>query len=88
MSVDLIETASRFDHHYKKLPKRLKELAKGKESIFRVDPFDHRLKTHKLHGKDSKYWAFSVDNRYRIKFIFIAEEHVLFLDIGTHDIYS
>ncbi|MDO8094858.1 MAG: hypothetical protein Q6360_15370, partial [Candidatus Brocadiales bacterium] len=60
----------------------------GKEAIFRNNPFDKRLKTHKLSGKERESWAFWVDYSYRIKFIFLTKNEVLFLDIGTHDFYK
>lgn len=83
-----IRVSPRFEKKYKKLPKETKEKAKQKELIFRENPFDPRLKTHKLSGEDKECWAFSVDYYYRIKFIFLDGEEVLFLDIGTHDIYK
>ncbi|OHA00151.1 MAG: hypothetical protein A3C07_00170 [Candidatus Sungbacteria bacterium RIFCSPHIGHO2_02_FULL_47_11] len=61
--------------------------AKEREQIFREDAFDPRLRTHKLHGKNQHSWAFWIDYNYRIKFIFLDEGEVLFLDVGTHDIY-
>jgi mRNA-degrading endonuclease YafQ of YafQ-DinJ toxin-antitoxin module len=66
----------------------VKEEAKGKELAFRENPFDSTLKTHKLHGKEKDACAFWINYSYRIKFIFLDAETVLFLDIGTHDIYS
>ncbi|MEK7542625.1 MAG: hypothetical protein AAB524_02910 [Patescibacteria group bacterium] len=56
--------------------------------VFREDPFDVRLRTHKLSGKEAGVWAFWVNNSYRIKFIFLPNREVLFLDIGTHKIYK
>ncbi|MEJ0053498.1 MAG: hypothetical protein WDN10_02110 [bacterium] len=53
-----------------------------------MDPFLPSLGTHKLHGKDRGAWAFSIDRKYRIKFVFIAGDRILFLDVGTHDIYE
>jgi len=88
MRIETIETTARFDKHYKKLPKRINELAKEKEFIFRENPFDARLDTHKLHGKEKDTWAFSIIRAYRIKFIFLNGSHVLFLDVGTHEIYK
>ncbi len=82
-----IDTNSRFEKHYRKLPKKLKEAAKEKERLFREDPFHSALDTHRLHGKDAGAWAFSVNCKYRIKFIFVDEHTALYLDIGTHDIY-
>jgi len=87
MRIREVEVASRFERQYRKLPKAIREAAKEKEAIFRVNPFDPRLDTHKLHGKEKIAWAFSVNRRYRIKFIFLDEVHVLFLEIGTHEIY-
>lgn len=71
-----------------RLAKRIADEAEEKEAIFKEDAFDARLHTHKLHGKDKGAWAFWINNKYRIKFIFLDEHDVLFLDVGTHDIYS
>ena len=83
-----INVTPRFIKSYKKLHKEIQEKAKGKEAIFRKNPFDKRLKTHKLSGKERESWAFWVDYSYRIKFIFLTKNEVLFLDIGTHDFYK
>ncbi|GIV28879.1 MAG: hypothetical protein KatS3mg027_2693 [Bacteroidia bacterium] len=88
MQVKNIFIHPNFDKSYRKLPKEVKEKAKLKEKIFRKDPFDPRLKTHKLFGKEKECWAFWIDYRYRIKFIFLDDNEVLFLDIGTHEIYK
>ena len=71
-----------------KLPSRILNQAEEKEKIFREHPFDIRLKTHKLSGKEKGSWAFWVNDSYRIKFIFLPNREVLFLDIGTHKIYK
>lgn len=78
-------TSPKFERNYKKLPTAIKVKAEEKEKIFVQNPFDSRLQTHKLHGKNRNLWAYSVDNRYRIKFIFLDDQRVLYLDIGTHD---
>jgi mRNA-degrading endonuclease RelE of RelBE toxin-antitoxin system len=87
MTIREIRITSQFERQYRKLPKRIKQIAKDKESIFRKDPFDPRLNTHKLHGKEKEAWAFSITRSYRIKFIFLKERTVLFLEVGTHNIY-
>ena len=43
-----------FKHRYRKLPHQVKEFAKLKETLFRKNPFDSQLKTHKLHGRDKE----------------------------------
>jgi len=80
-----IHTSSKFDRKYKKLPRNIKVKSETKEKIFKNNPFDPRLDTHKLHGKDKMCWSFSIDNIYRIKFIFLKENQILYLDVGTHD---
>jgi len=74
--------------HAARLPVRTINLAERKEQVFRTNPFHPSLVTHKLHGKDAPAWAFSVDRKYRIKFVFLNSESALFLDVGTHDIYD
>jgi mRNA interferase RelE/StbE len=88
MAIQEIKVSPLFEKHYKKLPKKIKEKAKEKEKIFRENPFHPLLRTHKLHGKDKDCWAFWIDYRYRIKFIFLSDDKVLFLDIGPHNIYK
>ena len=87
MRISSIETTPQFDRHYRKLSKQVKEAAEKKEILFRSDAFHSSLETHKLHGKEKDVWAFSINKKYRIKFAFITTGVVLFLDIGTHDIY-
>jgi len=78
----------KFAREYKKLPKKIQEEAEKKESLFRADPFDPRLKTHKLHGELFGFWSFALTHRYRIIFDFSDKETVRFYSIGDHDIYD
>lgn len=82
-----IFTTSGFRRKFKKLTPEIQTAAVEKEKIFRENPFNPKLKTHKLHGKYQRYWTFSVTNIYRIMFDFIAEHTVAFIDIDTHDLY-
>ncbi|MFA5994915.1 MAG: type II toxin-antitoxin system mRNA interferase toxin, RelE/StbE family [Patescibacteria group bacterium] len=83
-----IEVTDRFVKQYRKLPQRIQKKAKQQEIIFRANPFDARLKTHKLTGQEKEHWSFSINYSYRIKFVFSNEYTVLFIDIGTHEIYK
>ncbi len=76
-----------FRNAYKKLPVGIKNKAEEKEGLFRKDPFDPRLETHKLHGRLKKQWSFSIDRKYRILFEF-DKPVVIFLDVGDHDVYQ
>jgi addiction module RelE/StbE family toxin len=53
--------------------------------IFSQDPFDPRLRTHKLSGKLEGLWSFSVEYDLRVIFFFHEREKVVFVDIGTHE---
>jgi len=78
----------KFARQYKKLPPHIKTLAKQREKIFRIDPFDNRLKTHKLHGTLETFWSFSIDYKHRIIFDFIDKSTIRFYSIGDHNIYE
>jgi len=84
----LIRHTSKFRKAYKKMPKAVKVKAEEKEKIFRNNPFDTRLDTHKLHGKYKEYFAFTVVGQYRIMLAFSGKEFVDFVNIGTHEIYK
>lgn len=79
--------SSKFAREYKRLPKRVKLLAEKKEIIFRKNPFDPRLKTHKLSGKLKDYYSFSIDFQTRIIFEFRDKNTIWFHSVGTHEIY-
>jgi addiction module RelE/StbE family toxin len=84
----IIYPTSHFRRSFKKLPKPIKEKTRRKDEIFRNNPFASILKTHKLKGKLKNYWAYSVDNNYRILFRFINRDKVIYFDIGTHEVYK
>jgi len=81
--------SSKFAREYKKLPDNIKDIAEEQESFFRKDPFDPKLKTHKLKGKLSGFLSFSIGSKYRIIFEFAREKNkVYFHSVGNHDIYD
>ena len=77
----------RFKREYKKLSRKIQDLAEEKEKIFRKDIFNSQLNTHKLHGPLKTFWAFSVDHKNRIIFDFYDKNTARFYSIGDHDIY-
>ena len=64
------EYSKRFLKSLKKLSDKIINQAEEKEKIFKNNPFDLRLKTHKLSGKEKEIWAFWINHKYRIKFNF------------------
>lgn len=81
--------SSKFAREYKKLPNEIKDLAEKQEKIFRNNPLDPRLKTHKLKGPLKDFLAFSIGYKYRIIFEFgDNRDQVYFHSVGDHEIYQ
>ena len=78
---------SKFSKSLNSLPIAIQSAVVKKDAIFRLDPFDARLRTHQLKGKLEDYWAYSVNYRYRIIFKFISDLEVVYIDVGTHEVY-
>ena len=57
---------------------------RSKLEIFKNNPFETALKTHKLSGQLKDYWSFSVGCDLRVIFYFADENEVVFIDLGTH----
>jgi len=74
-----------FRRNLKKLSRVLRLKTEQRDEIFRNNPFDPRLKTHKLHGEKKGEWAYSIDRSFRITFVFIENGKVVYTNIGTHD---
>ena len=59
--------------------------------IFKENPFDPRLRTHKIHRLSARYgrtiYAVDIEGNLRAVF-FIEDDCVITVDIGTHDIYK
>jgi len=56
-------------------------------NLFINNPFDDKLRTHKLSGKLKSLWSFSIDYNLRIVFFFTKDKpaKAVLVDIGTHD---
>ncbi|MEK7673621.1 MAG: type II toxin-antitoxin system mRNA interferase toxin, RelE/StbE family [Patescibacteria group bacterium] len=79
--------SSKFEKEYKKLPYKIKLIAEKKEKLFRKNPFNPILNTHKLHGRLYEFWSFSITDKYRIVFEFTESDIIYFHSVGTHEIY-
>lgn len=80
--------SSKFIREYKKLPDDIKNKAEEKEIIFRQNPFDDRLKTHKLNGKFEEFWSFSIDYKFRIIFEISKDGKTFhFHSVSDHRVY-
>lgn len=88
MKIKKIYYTKNFEHRAKKLPIALKSEIAKRERLFRENPFNPILKTHKLKGKLKNLWSFSTTFKERILFEFVNKDKVLFFDIGGHEIYE
>lgn len=88
MQVPNVETTLRFDRSMSKLPINIQQETANKVAIFKANPLDARLRTHKLKGKMKGLWSFSITYSYRIVFKFTERDTALFYDIGNHQIYK
>jgi len=81
--------SSKFAREYKKLSASIKDIAQDQEIIFRKNPFNPKLKTHKLKGKLSGFLSFSIGHKYRIIFEFSKNKKIVYFhSVGNHDIYQ
>jgi addiction module RelE/StbE family toxin len=85
--IKFVHFSPHFLRAFQKLPRPIQSLAKKKDEWFRNNPFDTRLRTHKLKGELAGVWAYSVNRDYRVLFRFLNGDEVIYYDVGTHDIY-
>ena len=81
----------RFWTSFYRLPPAQKESARKTWKIFKEDPFDPRLRTHKIQRLSAKYgrtiYAIEIEGDLRSLF-YLDGETVVSLIIGTHDLYK
>lgn len=87
MKLKKVRYSDAFFKSLKKFPKAQLKFLAHKEKIFLENPFDPRLKTHKLKGELSDFYSFSISYHWRIVFHFEEEGVVVFDIIGTHEVY-
>ena len=80
-----IGLSSRFIKNAKKLSQQEKDELDTRTGWFGNDPRDPRLKTHALTGQLKGYFSFSITRKKRVKFIFLENDKILFVDVGSHD---
>lgn len=77
---------------YKTATRRHPHLKQDIEAVLRLlvdDPFEPRLRTHKLKGQLEGTWGCSIGYDRRLIFEFVKgvgkEDEILLIEIGTHD---
>lgn len=85
--INLVYTKT-FIKQVKRLDKSHLEEVVKKVELFK-NPNNHKqLKVHKLHGRLSNKYAFSVNNKDRIIFQYASKNEVYLLTIENHDGYK
>jgi mRNA-degrading endonuclease YafQ of YafQ-DinJ toxin-antitoxin module len=84
-------SASRaFWRSFAKLPTQQRQKAREAFLIFKRDPFDPRLRSHKIHKLSARYgrivYAAEIEADLRVAF-YIKGDVVMTVDIGSHDVY-
>ena len=80
--------APHFVRQFKRLPTELQNEAIEKIEILRHTSNHTSLKVHKLHGRFSRCFSFSVNFKTRIVFEYVSKKEVALLAIGDHRIYG
>jgi hypothetical protein len=84
-------STAQFWKNFHSLPVTQKDLARDKFRIFRQNPFDPRLRTHKIQSLSSLFkrtiHAVVIEGNLRAVF-YIEGDLVVTFNIGTHDIYK
>ena len=82
--------AERFWHSFYRLSPAQKESVRKAWKIFKEDPFNPRLRTHKIHRLSAHYgrtvYATEIEGDLRVTF-YVEGETVVSLTVGTHEIY-
>ncbi len=77
-----------FMRKYKLLDKELSEEVYEKIKLFKNKRNHQQLKVHKLKGKLFNRFSFTVSYKIRIIFQYLSKNEVVFLAIGSHDVYK
>jgi mRNA-degrading endonuclease YafQ of YafQ-DinJ toxin-antitoxin module len=83
-----IAYAPSFVRQWKAFPETLQDEALQKIELFRNRENHKSLKVHKLNGRLSEFYGFSVNYKFRIVFEYGDGDTAFLLKIGPHDIYQ
>ena len=79
-----------FWENFYALTSQQKESTRRAWQIFKVNPFDPRLRPHKINRLSARYgrtiYAVDIESDLRVVF-YVVGDLVVTVDIGTHDLY-
>lgn len=80
----VIETTKSFDKQYSKLNIKVRTSFRRKLELFKVNPFDVRLRNHSLQGKYLGYRSIDVTGDIRALYTTKGNTIIIFGFIGSH----
>lgn len=80
-----VEFSKLAERKFKKLTIEKKIQVKKVVEILEKDPFDKKLKTHKLSGELEGVYSTRVNFKDRLLFIIVIKNQIVVTDIGNHD---
>jgi mRNA-degrading endonuclease RelE of RelBE toxin-antitoxin system len=80
-----IEVTPQFEKMYAKLPIKTKLAAEKQIEYFLQDQFHPSLNVEKLKPRSKHLWSLRVDKKYRIIFVHLQTNVVVFVAVGAHD---
>ena len=85
-----VQFSSEFLRELGKLPEQLQEEAADKINLFKDRAHHRQLRVHKLRAQFAGCWAFSVNYRFRIIFMYPSKikSTVILITVGDHSIYD
>ena len=85
------QATEQFWRAFYSLPSEQKESVRRAWTLFKLNPFDPRLGTHKIHRLSIRYhttiYSVVIEDNLRALF-FMKENTIVTVDLGTHDIYK
>jgi addiction module RelE/StbE family toxin len=79
-----IDYSSNFKKRIKKIPRQVSEKFFIRLELLKKDKFNPVLNNHKLHGEYQGFNSINITGNFRAIFKHVNENHILFIDIGTH----
>ncbi|MEK9131439.1 MAG: type II toxin-antitoxin system mRNA interferase toxin, RelE/StbE family [Patescibacteria group bacterium] len=76
-----------FARMFKRLEKDLQEEAIEKIELFKNIKNHQVLRVHKLHGRFSSNYSFSINYQTRVVFQYLSKKEVVCVAIGDHEVY-
>ncbi len=77
-----------FLRDFKKLPPDIQADTRQKLDLIKNSEEHEKLRVHKLRGKLSDFYSFSVTYSHRVIFSYESKNSIVLLAIGNHDIYK